>query len=310
MVTGCSSDGGEYLIEGYIASDSSNLYEDTDSEIAKLTNHLSNDEEYDDNSYNFILSPEELAEIQKRLENTRLPVLLYHHLLPDDLNTNHRYNAAVISLEAFEEQMAYLYTNGFTTITISQLEDFLLHQIPLPERSVMIHFDDGYYSNFVYAMPVLERYNFIAQLFLIGKAVYDRGDTQPPMNHEGLTFTAAITIEDTEHVFETANHTFAKHHTVSGTPYTAFVYYDIETVEADMIRGFDFVNDHRAFAYPQGQYSSETIQMLTNLGVTQAFTTQKGYVTIYSNNMLLPRFIIFPTTTLEDFSRIVNGLDE
>ncbi|MCL2577259.1 MAG: polysaccharide deacetylase family protein [Defluviitaleaceae bacterium] len=248
----------------------------------------------------FALSTVALADI-------KVPVLLYHHIIPDALNTEHRNNGAVISLEDFEAQMSYLYQNDFTAITLTQLENYLFNSVPLPEKSVMIHFDDGYYSNFVHAMPILERYGFIAQLFLIGKAVYDRGDTQPPMNYEAFTFTAAKTIEGTEYVFETANHTFAKHHLVEGTPYTAFVYYGRDTIIQDLLRCFDFVNDHRAFAYPQGQYSEETIEILEYLGITMAFTTQSGYITSDSNNMLLPRFVIFPNTSTRRFSDIVNG---
>ncbi|MCL2610656.1 MAG: polysaccharide deacetylase family protein [Defluviitaleaceae bacterium] len=235
----------------------------------------------------------------------RIPVLLYHHILPNALNTNHRNNSSVISLEDFEAQMSYLDRNGFTTITITQLEKFLFDGVPLPNRSVMIHFDDGYYSNFVYAMPILERYGFVAQLFLMGKAVCDRGDIQPCMNHAGLTFTAAKTIKGTEHVFETASHTFAKHDLVKGTRHTAFVYDDRDTVKQDLIRSFDFVNNHRTFAYPQGQYSAETIELLQDLGIRMAFTTQKGYITSKANAMILPRNIIFPNTSIQDFSDIL-----
>ena len=239
----------------------------------------------------------------------KLPVLLYHHLLPQEaiLKYGWENNGAVISVEDFEEQMYYLHKNNFHTVSIKELEDFMFNNIPLPPRSVMIHFDDGYYSNWVYAMPILEKYSFIAQQFLIGKPVYDRGDKQPIFSDETLVFTSIETIKGTEHVWETANHTFATHHIVLGTDKTAFVYYDIEYVRNDILRCFDFVNHHNVFAYPQGQYCDEKIQLLKELGIKMAFTTHKGYVNTKTAPMLLPRFIVWPNTSMSDFSSIVNG---
>ena len=239
----------------------------------------------------------------------RLPILLYHHLLPQSAIDRYGWggNGAVISVENFEAQMNYLYTNGFHSVSLDELEGFLFRSEPLPPRAVMIQFDDGYYSNWVYAMPILERYGFVAQQFLIGGPVYDRGDRQPPFSHENLVFTAMSTIEGTEHVWETANHTYRTHHLAEGTELTAFVAYDLEKVRADIIRGFDFVNDHRAFAYPRGMYNQERIDLLRELGMTMAFTTQSGYVAPETDPMRLPRFIIWPTTRMNEFQRIVNG---
>lgn len=239
----------------------------------------------------------------------KLPVLLYHHLIPQEAIEIYGWedNSAVISVEDFEDQMDYLYKNGFHTLTLQELENFIFNNVALPPRSVMIHFDDGYYSNWVYAMPILERYGFIAQQFLIGKTVYDRGDEQPEFSFKDLVFTAIKTIEGTEHVWETANHTFTTHHIVPNTDKTAFVYYDIEFVRSDILRCFDFVNNYTAFSYPRGQYNEEKIDLLQELGIKMAFTTYKGYVTEGSEPMLLPRFIIWPNTSISTFASIVNG---
>jgi len=234
----------------------------------------------------------------------RIPVLLYHHILPDEVNRYFRDNEATVSLENFREQMQYLYDNDFHTVTIDELEDFLFNGIPLPPNSVMIHFDDGYYSNIVYAYPILREFGFTAVLFFITHLIEDLGDYQPPIDHDDLTWTAAHSILGTETVFETASHSHNLHRAYDG--YTLLYMADLETVVSDTLRSFDFVNDHRAFSYPRGQYNEVVLEGLSRAGITMAFTTREGFITMESDPMSLERFIIFHDTGMERFGNIVN----
>ena len=236
-----------------------------------------------------------------------IPILLYHHILPEEQNRLFRDNAAVISLENFTLQMQYLYDNGFQTITLEQLEAFLFEGVPLPPKSVMIHFDDGYYSNFVYAYPVLQSFGFTAVVFFITHFIEEQGEIQQPFDYDDLTWTAAKSIIGTEDVFETASHSHNMHDFVPGTSYTILYLADRDEILQDTIRSFDFVNNHRAYAYPLGQYNNLTREVLKEAGITMAFTTREGYVTANSDPMSLERFIIFRDTSMRRFQNIVNG---
>ena len=236
----------------------------------------------------------------------RIPVLLYHHLLPDALNVTQRNNGAVISVENFEQQMRYLYDNNFYTPTLDELEAFLLRGRPLPRNSVMIHFDDGYYSNFVYAYPILQRYGLRAVLFFITHLIEDLGDYQPELCYDGTTFTAAHTIKGTEDVFETASHSHNMHRLVPGSQNTILYASTRDAIRRDTLRSFDFVGNHRAYAYPRGQRNETVIAGLQDAGITMAFTTTQGYVTARSDPMALERFIIWNTTSIARFRSIVN----
>lgn len=52
--------------------------------------------------------------------------------------------------------MYYLYENGFHTATLDELQPFLDGEFTLPEKTVVLTFDDGYYSNALYAYPILK----------------------------------------------------------------------------------------------------------------------------------------------------------
>ena len=79
-----------------------------------------------------------------------IPILMYHHL-EENINNN-----TVISPENFENQMKLLKMEGYHAISAQQLYDYLNGQTPLPQKPVLITFDDGYFSNYEKAYPILK----------------------------------------------------------------------------------------------------------------------------------------------------------
>ena len=75
-------------------------------------------------------------------------VLMYHHLVPDDIYATGKYNGnnAIIPVSQFEKEMAYLAQNGYTTLTMSEINTYLHNGITLPQKTVAVTFDDGYES--------------------------------------------------------------------------------------------------------------------------------------------------------------------
>ena len=239
-------------------------------------------------------------------ETLYVPVLLYHHILPDAVNRTQQENPFTISAENFKMQMQYLYNNGFHTLTHAELEDFLYNGTPLPPNSVMIHFDDGYYSNFTYAYPILYRFGHRATVFMITHLIEELDNCQPQMDHDDLTWTAAHTMWGTTDVFEFASHSHAMHASPDGV-HTLMYLATREEVTADTLRSFDFLDNHTAFAYPKGQYNDTVIEGLKEAGITIAFNTIDGYVTRDSDPFHLSRFKIWRDMSLERFAEIVTG---
>jgi len=238
---------------------------------------------------------------------TRIAVVTYHHILPDEKNTHFRDNIWTISTQHFEEQMRYLYEGGYYTPTLDELEAFIMYGHRLPENSVMIHFDDGYYSNYVYAYPILQRYGLKAVLFAITAESEALGDYQPPINHRILQWASAYTLRQGKDVWETASHTHNLHGLATDERRTLLVTETNENIVEDALRSFDFVSNHRAFAYPKGQFNDTVVAALQEAGITMAFTVLRGYITPASDPMRLRRFMIYTDTTLAEFQRIVRG---
>ena len=82
--------------------------------------------------------------------NTRLYVLMYHHIIPE----GGKYNSWMVTDVRLREDLEWLSGHGYVTVLPSQLAA----GEPLPERAVMLTFDDGYRSNYDLAYPLLQKY--------------------------------------------------------------------------------------------------------------------------------------------------------
>lgn len=235
-------------------------------------------------------------------EAQKIPVLMYHHLLLEEENT-YGNNPAVITVEAFEEQIAYLHRYGFNTITLLELEKFLLGEIDVPKRSVVITFDDGYSSNYHYAHPILKKYGFEASIFLITHSVKEVSEEFTPVRTTSLGWDQVVYGMD---VFEYANHSHNMHiQDEDGTAYLLVKSYDEILWDLAMNKS---ITQSDYFAYPYGKYNEMTLDILEELGYRMAFTTRTGYVKRGDSLLALNRFGIYPTTSMLRFRAIIHGI--
>lgn len=87
-------------------------------------------------------------------EGVFLPIIMYHSILKD----KKLQNDYTISPSLFENDLKYLTGNGYTTVTVEDLINYVYHGKDLPDRCIMLTFDDGYYNNYYYAYPLLKKY--------------------------------------------------------------------------------------------------------------------------------------------------------
>ncbi len=132
--------------------------------------------------------------------NPKIPVLMYHHLYDDTLVSEEdkqqiNRNTAVITEERFRADMEYLKENGYTSLFAEDLIAIKSGEIEMPEKPIMITFDDGYLSNYVYAYPILEETGMKATISLITSTL-DIENIEG-MNDEELT-QEEIIVEELE----------------------------------------------------------------------------------------------------------------
>ncbi|MGB7342233.1 MAG: polysaccharide deacetylase family protein [Phototrophicaceae bacterium] len=103
----------------------------------------------------------------------RLTVLNYHRIA--DVNAPDFVGFAPnVSTDAqgFERQMQYV-TSHFNVIALDDLVAYILHGTALPDKPLLITFDDGYLDNYEVAFPIMQKYGVPAVIFLLTSRMTD-----------------------------------------------------------------------------------------------------------------------------------------
>ncbi len=115
----------------------------------------------------------------------RIRVLLYHRIVADHNIKNP--SAMIVRASTFRKQMELLDQWGYTPITFEDVRLFLAGELNLPNKPVIITFDDGYMDVYETAFPILREFGMRAVFFVIGdrlveENIWDKGqDTLSPL---------------------------------------------------------------------------------------------------------------------------------
>lgn len=220
----------------------------------------------------------------------RVPVLMYH-----DLAVQKSENSLVISAEQFENQIKALSEEGYTGISITQLIDYVEKGAELPDKPVLITFDDGYTSNYELAYPILKKYNMKATIFVIGVSV---GKDKYKSTDNNIT--PHFSYEQAREMIESGlidiqSHTFDMHQWSAfeegkarsnimpfekekEADYISLLINDISRSKKEILEGTG--NGVTALAYPLGKHNTLTEVVLGRMGIKATFTVQTGNNTV------------------------------
>ncbi|GHV08021.1 xylanase deacetylase [Clostridia bacterium] len=137
-------------------------------------------------------------------QNVSLPVLMYHRILKNDTARD----VYTISMSAFEQDLKFLSENGYTSVATNDVYNFLTRGTPLPEKPVLLTFDDGHYSTLTYAVPLLERYGFKASVFVVG--TFTEMDTKTTPN-PAFSYITWEQMDKLPACLEIGNHSYNLH---------------------------------------------------------------------------------------------------
>lgn len=139
--------------------------------------------------------------------SVRLPIIMYHHVSKD----SGKLGKYTVSPKEIERDIIYLKQQGYTTIVMEDLINFVYNRAELPEKPIMLTFDDGYYSNYVYVLPLLEKYDCKAVISITGSYI-DKSTAEGELNPAYSYLTWDLVKELTESPYvEIQNHSYGMH---------------------------------------------------------------------------------------------------
>lgn len=208
-----------------------------------------------------------------------------------------------IALEQFAEQMAYLAENNYHTLTLSEIEQYHYGSAELPEKSVLLTFDDCYQSVGLYAYPILKKHGFHATAFVVTGWLNAQ---QKRFEPERSVCMAQEELAQMADVFEYANHSHLFHTRQSAATSKMMTANDQELIaDLNQCSVHPLIQAKRVFAYPFGLYTQQNISLLREEGFRLAFTCEQGRNDSKTDPLLLKRNVIPYMMDMEAFRHVI-----
>ncbi len=189
-----------------------------------------------------------------------VPVLMYHVIVapPSSAQLPELY----VDPKTFNQQMEMLEEQGYTGVSLNQVYDAWFTDGKLPEKPIVVSFDDGYRGQYVYARPELRKLGWPGVLNLIAGRI-DQPDAE---------LTPAMVEQLIKDGWELDSHTI-NHLDVSrasGAQLQREVGGSRKMLQQRFHQPVNF------FCYPAGQYDAQAIQAVRAAGYLGATTTDEG----------------------------------
>ncbi len=172
----------------------------------------------------------------------RMPlVVMYHEVLATPIY------GSDVSTPNFVEQMNFFKSQGYRTLSLDEFYEVVTNHAIVPQKSVLLTFDDGYIGNYTNALPILEQHNFKAAFFVHTGFVGTTGGSHSKMSWNQLRSIEANSLFEVES--HTVNHGYLEN--MTPTQVTTELANSKAAIESQLSKTCDYL------AYPFGSYSEE-----------------------------------------------------
>lgn len=251
-----------------------------------------------------------------------------YHDVRDDVQDDVDIDPIATSTARLVQHLAWLREHGFTPVSVKAILDAHASGRPLPEKPVLLTFDDGYESFYTRVYPVLKEFNYPAVLALVGSwlavpegGTVSYGDEKRPRSQ----FLTRDQIREmhASGLIEMASHSYDLHHGVQGNPQgnqqpaaTTRIYdpktsnYEVDAnyrarIGADLERNSRYIEDitgerPRVMVWPYGAYSQIGSEIAQSLGMTVGLSLRDGVASTASIDAI-PRHLMEGNATLSNF---------
>jgi peptidoglycan/xylan/chitin deacetylase (PgdA/CDA1 family) len=221
-------------------------------------------------------------------------ILMYHRI--GETAVREQYT---VSRKNFLEQMQLLGKRGYPVLPLQRIVEGFRGGGPLPDRAVVITFDDGFQETYEHALPVLKQLKFHATFFLVTKLV---GRTNAWMESRSMPCLRLMDWAQVKQLsadgFEVGSHT---------STHPVLTAIDVQEAAEEIRTSKEELENRvaapvRFFAYPHGQFNSSVRNLVENTGYAAACCTMSGFNNESADYFALRRVEIVGTDSLRTFS--------
>lgn len=213
-----------------------------------------------------------------------IPILMYHKVNPDPKTGG---LGLRVPPDQFEWQMKYLHRNGYQSISLTDVMDHFQKGKHLPDKPIVITFDDGYKDNYDFAYPIMQKYGYTGTIFVVSKAIGNTNffDVEKHLQPVNKIMDWNEIKELDRAGFVIGAHTVDHPHLAEVSPEVAR--YQIEESKRALEHGLK--KPVEVLAYPYGSYNDTVAQITQKAGYRAAVTTELGLAKPTSDPFKLKR---------------------
>ena len=212
----------------------------------------------------------------------KLPIIMYHSILKDKSQSG-KY---VVTPAQLESDIEYLKSNGYTFVSAQEIIDYAEGGATLPEKPVMLTFDDGHFNFYGYVVPILEKTGAKAVVSIVGSYTDEYSESNIKNMSYGYMRWSEVYDMFLSNRVEVGNHSYDFHSTNRGrngskknknesmAQYELLFRQDTEKAQNRCMTktGFEPV----IYTYPFGAYTEETTDWLKEMGFKITFSCTEG----------------------------------
>lgn len=245
------------------------------------------------------------------------PVLCYHRVLPRNAKTG-ALPAYSVTPEQFRAQMTLIADEGFTSLTFDQFYQAAKDAREIPDRSILITFDDGYRDNYELAWPIARQLGMKLNLFVC-TGLIDRKSVDVFQAISRAERASQKEFSDLWQPISWAQLREMKSAGV-GVGFHSHSHRNLAAMSAiemteDIEKGMALFQAGlgvrpRMFAFPFGHfgsYSRTAMAILKEHGLEIFFTTELGRTPLEPGGHLFSRLVVHPEDDLRSFRRKLYG---
>jgi peptidoglycan/xylan/chitin deacetylase (PgdA/CDA1 family) len=224
----------------------------------------------------------------------KVPILMYHYISTPPAGADAYRVDLSTSPELFAAHLDRLKAEGYTAISLYQLLAYLTQGAPLPEKPVVLTFDDGYRDNYENAFPLLRERGMPATFFVVTDFIDEQRPLYLSWDMAREMLAAGMSIESHSR----------NHFTLEGQSDDYLVWQalgSLETLEYELgVRP-------RFISYPAGDYDERTIDIFHSANYWGGLTTTQGATQSSDRPFEMERIRVRNTTTPDDLIRYLTA---
>ncbi len=229
----------------------------------------------------------------------KVPILMYHSISD---STNRKFKQFAVSPSLFTEHMSYLYQHNYTTLTVSQLVNAWTDSSTLPERPIVLTFDDAFTDFFTDALPVFKKYGFVATLYVVTKFV---NGTSSWLRPEGETARPILSWEQLAEISAYGIECGAHSHNHPRLDELARSAAQEEIVQSKALLEQHLTQEVSSFAYPYGSYTAATRQLVQEAGYVSGCAVKHAFSSAKSDPLALERLMVKADMSVDAFASLI-----